>query len=215
VASVASQTRLLITDALREVMARLRQSVAALEEEPRDAGAGPVREAAPAGGSAPPSTHGDYSSRPLPRVLEGRTDVEPAAPASATGGDSMPGSFDRSTLRLACHLLTLAYRSSYQVVFACVVDNERRLREALAAAARIRAAADEAAAIAVRQADALFACAVGDERHLREAQAAAARIRATAEEAAAITVRQAEEENATRSWRGASRPWRSAGAARR
>ena len=55
--------------------------------------------------------------------------------------------------RLASDPITFAYRAAYQAVLACTLENERRSRNALDAAERIRAAAEQAATATLKRAE--------------------------------------------------------------
>ena len=55
--------------------------------------------------------------------------------------------------RLASDPITFAYRAAYQAVLACTLENERRTRNALDAAERIRAAAEQAATATLKRAE--------------------------------------------------------------
>ncbi len=63
-------------------------------------------------------------------------------------GDSMSGSD-----RLASDPITFAYRAAYQSVLAATLENERRTRNALEAAERIRSAAEQAATATLKRAE--------------------------------------------------------------
>jgi hypothetical protein len=151
-------------DSLRRAMARLRERVAAVRRRESAPDAGLAAESVPPGSESPEPAVGQTLLHLLPRVGSVPQAPETPAPATAPALDAARPRADAVTVRLAQDILVLAYRSACQSLFACAVENERRLAEAQAAADRIRATANAAAAVPLRQAE------VENARRLQEVQ---------------------------------------------
>ena len=93
---------------------------------------------------------------PMPRRAESPRETtaeqEPGL-GTAMGGGATDTSMGGGSYRLASDPITFAYRAAYQAVLACTLENERRTRNALDAAERIRAAAEQAATATLKRAE--------------------------------------------------------------